>query len=223
MTPPAMIFAAGFGKRMGTLTKDIPKPMVPLAGRPMIDHAIDMVRSAGIELIVANTHYLNDAIEPHLKAQDIRISHECGEILETGGGLKAALPMLGSDVVLTLNPDAAWTGPNPIVHLMNSWRSDMHALLLLAPLESAFTNRENGDFSLDQGEIHRKGDYLYTGAQIIRTARLSEIEDVSFSLNRYWDLLAEQSPLNGVVHEGGWCDIGSPDGLKSAEKMLGYV
>lgn len=218
-----MIFAAGFGTRMGSLTKDIPKPMVPLAGRPMIDLSIDMVRDAGVEHIVANTHYLSEAIEPHLRSRDIHISSENAEILDTGGGLKAALPMLGSDVVLTLNPDAAWTGPNPITRLLDSWRNDMHALLLMVPVEAAFTKRENGDFSLEQGQIERKGDYIYSGAQIIRTTRLSEFTEASFSLNKYWDLLAKRSPLNGVMHEGGWCDIGTPDGLKAAEKMLGYV
>ena len=125
----AMIFAAGFGTRMGELTRSTPKPMLPLAGRPMIDHAIDLVRNAGIVRVVANTHYLADQIEPHLVRRDVVAVRETPEILETGGGLKAALPHLGADPVVTLNPDAAWTGSNPISTLLNAWRPEMSALL----------------------------------------------------------------------------------------------
>ncbi|NNE88939.1 MAG: nucleotidyltransferase family protein [Silicimonas sp.] len=220
MTFPAMIFAAGFGTRMGKLTQSVPKPLVPLAGRPMVDYTIDLLRDAGVERIVANTHYLGDVIEPHLRARNIKVVSEAPDILDTGGGLKAALPALGSDVVLTVNPDAAWTGPNPIKRLQAAWRSDMQALLMLVPLEDAKTPRDAGDFSLEHGEIRRNGSYLYSGAQIIRTNRLNEIMERSFSLNAYWDLLLETGPLHGVVHKGGWCDIGNPAGLRTAERML---
>ena len=115
MTPKAaMIFAAGFGTRMGALTRTIPKPMVPLGGRPMIAHAIDLLRDAGIEKIIANTHYLPDQIEPYLKDQGVKVLRETPDILDTGGGLRAALPLLGADPVVTINPDALWLGPNPI-------------------------------------------------------------------------------------------------------------
>lgn len=219
----AMIFAAGFGTRMGELTRSTPKPMLPLAGRPMIDHAIDLVRNAGIVRVVANTHYLADQIEPHLVQRDVVAVRETPEILETGGGLKAALPHLGADPVVTLNPDAAWTGSNPISTLLNAWRPEMSALLLLIPLTNALTDRSDGDFSLENGELRRKGSFLYTGAQIIRTDCLAEIAEESFSLNLYWDLLSRTGPIHGVLHQGGWCDIGHPEGLTAAERMLKNV
>lgn len=216
----AMIFAAGLGTRMGDLTRDTPKPMLPLGGRPMIDHAVDLVKDAGIAQIVANTHYLAPRIEPHLQALGLTVLREAPDILETGGGLKAALPHLGGDTVVTLNPDAAWTGPNPIRTLLDQWRPDMRALLLLVPLSRARTTRTDGDFTLDNGRITRGGDFLYTGAQILRTDRLTDIPDTAFSLNRYWDHLSRTAPLHGVVHDGGWCDIGTPEGLAEAETML---
>ena len=220
MTFPAMIFAAGFGTRMGALTKDMPKPMVPLAGRPMIDHTIDLVKGAQITRIVANTHYLHDKIEPHLSANRIEVCREKPDILDTGGGLKAALPQLGSDVVITINPDAVWLGPNPIQLLIEAWSPSMQALLMLVPLRNAETTREAGDFSLEQRDIQRKGNFLYAGAQIIKTTGLSRISDTVFSLNRYWDLLADDGPLNGIAYGGRWCDIGTPDGLARAERLL---
>lgn len=223
MTLPAMIFAAGFGTRMGTLTQDKPKPMVPLAGRPMIDHTIDLLQDAGVGNIVANTHYLRDQIEPHLIEKGIGISPEVPDILDTGGGLRAATPMLRADTIITMNPDAAWLGANPVKVLLEAWRSDMQALLLLVPLGSAATMREEGDFGLEQGEIYRKGSYLYTGAQILRVDQLEQIPEASFSLNLYWDLLAKAGPLNGVVYDAEWCDIGTPDGLLAAEKLLSDV
>ncbi len=220
-----MIFAAGFGKRMGRMTESVPKPMLSLAGRPMIDHSIDLAREAGINRIVANTHYLHDRIAPHLLAHDVVVHHEVPDILDTGGGLKSALSDLGSGPALTLNPDAAWTGRNPLTQLLEAWLPDMQALLLLVSTETAGRSAECGDFSLESGKIHRKGPYLYTGAQIIRTEKLREIGDPVFSLNRYWDLLAESGPLHGLIHDGGWFDIGHPDGLARAEVMLrtGYV
>lgn len=219
----AMIFAAGFGTRMGALTRDVPKPMLPLAGRPMIDHAITILRNAGVSRIVANTHYLPDLIEPYLESRGVTALREYPDILETGGGLRAALPQLGQGPVITLNPDAAWTGPNPVKALLDAWLPDMQALLLLVPQSTAMTTRTDGDFSLEQGRIRRMGNYLYGGAQIIRTDRLHEIPDPVFSLNQYWDLLATTGPLHGIVHTGGWCDIGHPEGLSAAERMLSLV
>lgn len=220
MTPAsAMIFAAGFGTRMGDLTRTLPKPMLPLQGRPMIDHSIDLLRDAGIANIVANAHYLSQKITPHLQAQNITVVEE-DPILETGGGLRAALPHLGAGPVITMNPDAAWQGSNPVKTLLSAWRPDMQALLLLIPLKNALATGPNGDFSLSSGEIQRGGDLRYTGLQIIRTDRLHDIKDQAFSLNAYWDLLLGDGPLHGVTYEGRWCDIGHPEGLRAAEAML---
>lgn len=222
MTRPsaAMIFAAGFGTRMAGLAQDMPKPMVPLAGRPMIDHTIDLVRDAGIETVVANTHHMHDRMAPHLLSNGVEISHEADDILDTGGGLRAALPLLGCGPVLTINPDALWMGPNPLSALLDGWHSSMYALLLLVPLTRTHGSTDKGDFSLEHGSIRRSGPYRYGGAQVIRTDFLREVQELAFSLNTYWDLLAERHSLHGLVYEGEWCDIGHPEGLRIAEKML---
>lgn len=215
-----MIFAAGFGTRMRPLTNAIPKPMIPVAGKPMIDHAIAMVRQAGIERIVCNVHYLADVIAPHLREQGVHVVEETPDILDTGGGLRAALPELGTGPVLTLNPDAAWSGANPVEELLAAWHIDMTALLLLQPLDRATGREGGGDFEMQDGHLTRGGDYVYAGAQILRTDRLKDFREAAFSLNRYWDLLAEDGPLHGTTHDGGWCDIGHPEGLKHAETLM---
>lgn len=210
----AMIFAAGFGTRMGKLTQNTPKPMLPLAGRPMIDHCIDLLRDAGIGTVVANTHYLPTALEQHLRAHGVITLRE-DPILETGGGLKAALPRLGSGPVITMNPDALWLGPNPVKALLSEWVPAMSALLMLSE-----TGEEHGDFSLEKGVIQRNGPFRYTGLQIIRTDRLNEIAEPVFSLNRYWDLMLASGPLHGAVHSGGWSDIGTEEKLVAANRRL---
>jgi MurNAc alpha-1-phosphate uridylyltransferase len=215
-----MIFAAGFGTRMGELTRETPKPMLPLAGRPMIDHAIGLLREAGVDRIVANTHYLSDRIAPHLVAQGVTVLRE-EPILETGGGLRAALPALGDGPVITFNPDAAWKGPNPVRMLREAWSDDMRALLVLIPLVRAQATASTGDFSLENGEIHRKGPWVYSGLQMLRTDRMGEIGADVFSLNAYWDLLAASGPIHGIAYPGTWCDIGHPEGLTQAERLLG--
>ncbi len=213
MTPSAMIFAAGFGTRMGDLTKTTPKPMLPVAGRPLIDHSIKHLRAAGVTKIVANTHYLADRISPHLMALDVVVSHE-NTILETGGGLRAAQPLLGDSPVITMNPDVAWKGGNPVTELLKHWKDDMRALLMLTP------GHEKDDFSLEHGEIRRTGPFRYTGLQMLRTDWLPNIQDAAFSLNVYWNLLAETGPIHGCVFSGEWCDVGTPDGLAVAEQLL---
>ncbi len=225
MTRPrsAIIFAAGFGTRMGRLTKSLPKPMVPLSGRPMIDRTIDLLKDAGISNIVANTHYLADRIEPHLLSRGVHVIREFPDILDTGGGLLNALPVLGEGPVITINPDVVWLGKNPISVLLEGWRDEMQAQLLLIDSTQAMGTSHTGDFSLELGDISRNGPYIYGGAQIIQTERLGEICDKVFSLNAYWDLLAETRALSGVLYRDGWCDIGTPEGLAVAEGALSRV
>lgn len=219
----AMIFAAGFGTRMGDLTTNSPKPLVPIAGRPMIDYTIDLLRDAGITNIVANAHYLSDQMVSHLARQDVAVSVETDRILDTGGGLRAALPMLGNDPVITINPDAIWLDDNPIPQLLKAWQKPMQALLMLAPYERAFGTDHHGDFSLEDGKIARNGPNLYGGAQIIDTTLLDHISSDVFSLNAYWDRIAKIGRLHGIAYPGRWCDIGSPDGLTTAEAMMSNV
>ncbi len=211
-----MIFAAGLGTRMGTLTADRPKPLIPLAGRPLIDHALDL--ATGVPRIVVNTHYHADQLATHLSGRGVAISHE-PELLDTGGGLKAALPLLGHSPVLTLNPDVAWRGPNPLDLLRAAWRPHMAALLLLVPLSRARARRGGGDASLaDDGRLRWGGDLVYTGAQILRTEPLAEIPDPAFPLRRLWDRAAPA--IHGLLYPGIWCDVGHPDGLAQAESLL---
>jgi MurNAc alpha-1-phosphate uridylyltransferase len=221
MTLPLMIFAAGFGTRMGALTADRPKPMLEIAGRTMIDRAIDIGEAAGCAPILANTHYLADVITPTLAARGIGISHE-PVILDTGGGLKAALPRLGKDRVATLNPDVGWSGPNALLHLLAApWPEDAGALLLLIPEARALGRTGPGDFALgEDGRVSRKGPFVYTGTQIIDAAAVRTTPGEVFSLNATWTALAAEGRLYGTVYPGRWCDAGSPDGLRTADALL---
>jgi len=220
-----MLFAAGFGTRMGALTADRPKPLIPVAGRPLIDHALDLVQAAGVLRVVVNVHYRPDQIVRHLRARDIAISDETARILDTGGGLRKALPLLGEGPVLTLNADAVWTGANPLTQLAAAWDpARMDALLLLLPVAQAAQPSGRSDFVLDaDGRIGRAGGragLVYLGAQIVATGGLAAIPDEVFSLNRLWDGMIAQGRAYGLVHRGGWCDVGHPGGIVLAEAML---
>lgn len=218
---PLMIFAAGLGTRMRPLTETCPKPLIPVAGRTLLDRALDLGRAAGAGPIVVNTHYLGDRIAAHLAGRDVALSNEAAEILDTGGGLRQALPLLGTGPVMTLNPDVVWTGPNPLAALQDAWREEMDALLMLVPLARATARQGAGDFARDgAGRITRRGDYVYAGAQILRPDRLAEIPDRVFSLNRLWDRLIPGGRTFGLVHPGGWCDVGYPAAIPLAEALL---
>lgn len=220
--PPLMIFAAGKGTRMAPLTDTRPKPLIEVAGRNLLDRALDMGRSAGAGRVVVNTHYLGQQIKDHLAGSDVAISDEADLLLETGGGLRKALPLLGEGPVMTLNPDVIWTGPNPLAALRAAWDDRrMDALLMLVAHDRARGRVGPGDFSLDAGgRISRKGDFVYAGCQIIRTERLAEIGDEIFSLNRLWDLMIAEGRAYGIAHPGGWCDLGRPETIAMAEAML---
>jgi len=214
--PPLMLFAAGLGTRMGALTADRPKPMIPVAGRPLIDHALDIARGAGVTRIVANTHYLADRL---VLPSDVAISHE-SDLLETGGGLRAALPLLGAGPVMTLNTDAVWTGANPLTQLLAVWDPDrMDALLLLLPAAQATGYRGTGDFGAGPVLV-RPGDHAYLGAQILKTDGLADIPHSKFSLNVLWNRMIADGRLHGITHKGGWCDVGRPESIPLAEALL---
>jgi N-acetyl-alpha-D-muramate 1-phosphate uridylyltransferase len=222
---PLMLFAAGFGTRMGALTADRPKPLIPVAGRALIDHALGVAEVAGVRRIVVNTHYRAAQMAQHLAGRDVRISHEADQILETGGGLKAALPLLGDGPVAVLNSDGIWTGANPLVQLARAWDpARMEALLLLLPLDQTLAHGPNGDFRLDrEGRLSRgEGgeDHVYIGAQIIAPARVAATPDEVFSLNKTWTEMIAAGTAFGVIHQGGWCDVGHPEGIAAAETLL---
>jgi len=217
-----MIFAAGFGTRMGALTTSTPKPLLRLGGKTLLDRALALGLAAGIPRIVVNAHYLSDQIVAATAGRDIDVSVEHPHILDTGGGLRRALPLLRSRIVYTLNPDALFLGENPLACLADAWPSTRPAaLLLLVPFDRAEMRKGGGDFSIGQdGRLTRGGDLVYTGAQIIDTEVLHRIDADAFSLNRCWDLLVEEGELHGVVYPGAWCDLGTPGALAHAEKLL---
>ncbi|MGB2891542.1 MAG: nucleotidyltransferase family protein [Albidovulum sp.] len=219
----AMLFTAGFGTRMGSLTQDRPKPLIEVGGHTLLDHALAVLDGAGIRDVVANLHYLPDQIVRHLSMRPgIRFSDETPLILETGGGLLNALPLLGEGPVFTLNTDAVWTGANPIEELRTAWRPDpMDGLLLLVPREAATGHTGAGDFDLcADGRIRRGRGFVYTGAGIVKTDGLGRVGERVFSLNRLWNEMAAGGRLFGTVHVGGWCDVGRPESIPLAEALL---
>lgn len=221
---PVMLFAAGFGTRMGALTQDRPKPLIPVAGKPLLDHALSLCSADLVTHRVINLHYLGGQIAAHLAGQDIAFSHE-DPILETGGGLRAAAPLLTESPVMVLNTDAVWTGANPLAELAAAWdETRMDALLLVAERDAALGHSGSGDFLMDaEGRLTRaKGrpGVVYLGAQILRTEGLFEIAEEKFSLNILWDQMIAKGRAFGLRHQGNWCDVGQPASIALAEAML---
>lgn len=221
---PVMLFAAGFGTRMGDLTKDRPKPLIPVAGKALIDHALDLCTSELVTHRVVNLHHHGDQIVRHLAGRDIAFSPE-DPILETGGGLRAALPLLRANPVMVLNTDAVWTGENPLGELATAWDdARMDALLLVSEVKDATGHKGTGDFLMDgENRLTRaKGaaGVVYLGAQILRTDRLASVPQQVFSLNLLWDQMIADGRAYGLIHKGGWCDVGQPDSIAAAEAML---
>jgi len=221
---PVMIFAAGFGRRMGALTKDKPKPLVPVKGRALIDYAVDIARESGAQTILVNLHYKHQMLADHLRDAPVQTRLELPDILETGGGLKAALPQLGAGPVVTINSDAIWQGENPIAALRARWQPErMEALLLCIERTRAHGHSGAGDFSLaENGCLQRGGNLVYTGVQIIKTKGLMAIEQRAFSLNLLWAQMIERQGVYGAVYRGNWCDVGHPEGLVCAQNMLSH-
>jgi len=225
----AMVLAAGFGTRMRHLTADRPKPMVPVLGRPLIDRALDRVAEVGVTEAVVNLHYRPDMLRAHLtgrKMPEIAFSDEPDVLLETGGGVTKALPMLGDAPFLVVNSDNIWIGPDAFAPLAEAWdAAAMDALLMLVPVARAVGYTRAGDFSLDDGRLVRRGDapsapYVFTGAQILSPALFDDVPDGPFSLNLVWDRAIASGRAQGIVHPGGWCDVGTPEGVAEAEAAL---
>lgn len=214
-----LLFAAGLGTRMAPLTDTRPKPLIEVAGRPLLDHALD--HCGGLRVVV-NTHYFADQVRAHLAETDTEISDETDLLRETGGGLKHAMPLLDSNPVLTMNTDAVWRGPNAVATLTNAWDpSKMDALLLMIPRAAAVGHVGTGDFDIDKtGRLVRGTDYVYSGAQIIRTNGLSAIDKDVFSMWDLWNTMLDVGKMYGTVYDGQWCDVGRPSSIPIAEDML---
>lgn len=221
MTKPGiMFFAAGDGTRMRPLTLDRPKPLVSVAGKPLLDHALALTRGAALGPRVINARYLAPMIVDAAAERDLTVSGEDTPI-DTGGGLRHALPLLQTNPVVTLNTDAVWSDTSALSQLLSAWQPGMEGLLLVVPPERAIGHLGRGDFLLDaEGLLTRGPGHIYTGLQIIRTDRLHDIPDDSFSLNRVWDRMLAAGTLHGVVYSGKWCDVGQPDSIPLAETLL---
>ena len=232
MISHAMILAAGFGTRMRHLTQHRPKPLIEVAGRAMIDRALDHLVVAGVPNAVVNLHHFGGQIRTHLDGRrdlQVRFSVEEPEILETGGGIVQALPLLGQGAFLAMNSDAIWCGPNPMLPLMRAWDpSRMDALLLCVPKQRARGYTRAGDFFFDgDGQpIRRRGDaasapYVYTGVQVIKSECFEGLKPEKFSLNVVWNrLISEGRGIHGMAYDGAWCDVGTPEGIGEAEEAL---
>jgi MurNAc alpha-1-phosphate uridylyltransferase len=222
MTDAVMLFAAGFGTRMGALTKDRPKPLIAVNGTPLIEHAMTFVRDLPSPRVVANAHYLSEQIVDHFAGTDVQVLVEAPNILDTGGGLKAALPLLKSDVTFTMNTDAVWDGPNPLQVLKSAWSEDMQALLLCVPKNQTIGHTGRGDIDiLADGHAQWGTQTVFSGVQMIRTEIVSDTPQNVFSLKTVWEALVAKGALHAVAYPGRWCDVGHPDGISLAEAMLG--
>lgn len=229
MSLPCLILAAGFGTRMGGLTRDTPKPLIEVAGRPLLLHALEVARSAHATPIAVNGHYLADKLESWLNAHapDVEFLRETPRILDSGGAVRNALLALGvhEGPILTLNADCVWRGPNPLAGLMEAWNpSLMDGLLSIIPRAHATGREGGGDFACDMGghlTFDRSPESaVYTGAQIVASAPfLAERRDV-FSTREIWTDMIARGRLHGHGFTGQWADVGHPGGIAAAEAML---
>lgn len=232
MIDTAMLMAAGLGKRMRPLTATRPKPLVKVAGKALMDHALDRLAAGGIKTVVVNVHYLADTVEAHLRTRkdmDFRISDERAKLLETGGGLIHAKPLLGDKPFICANSDNLWIdGPQETLGMMQRiWNPDrMDALLLLVPLARAHCHTGQGDFHMDaSGRLTRRktahvAPFVFTGVQIMTPALLRDPPGDVFSTNIFWDRAIEAGRLYGVSHQGLWFDVGTPKAIPVVESMI---
>ena len=227
----AMVLAAGLGKRMRPLTANQPKPLVRVAGKPLIDYALDRLADAGVAKAVVNVHYLADSMEAHLsrrKMPAITISDERAQLLETGGGMLKALPQL-PDPFFSLNADNIWLdGPRSAFHDLSArWNpTEMDALLLLVPHARALNFTGAGDFHMDQnGRLRRRqagriAPFIFTGIQLVSHRLLRDAPEGPFSTNVLWNRAIEEGRLYGISFTGQWFEVGTPEAIAPTEAAL---
>jgi len=228
----AIVLAAGLGKRMLPITATMPKPLVKVAGESLIDFALDKLHEAGIGTVVVNVHHFADMLEAHLRTRTfpcIVISDERAELLETGGGVKKALPLLGNDPFITFNSDSMWIeGEQPnLKRLVAAWEPErMDILMLVAPLSTSVGYEGRGDFHRDaDGRLRRRGsddsaDFVYAGVAVVKPELVVGTPDGAFSANAFYDRAIAKDRLYGLPLEGQWLHVGEPHTIAEAEKCL---
>ena len=234
MTAPkrAMVLAAGLGTRMRAFNGQLPKPLVQVGGKPLIDYVLDRLAEQGVECAVVNVHHLADQIERHLAGRErpkILISDERSELLGTGGGVVKALPALGDGPFFHVNSDTIWIdGVKPNLGRLAAAfdPARMDALLLVAPTASSIGYAGRGDFSMaSDGRLKRRGErevvpFVYAGAAILTPAFFAGAAAGPFSMSPLFDRAAEAERLAGLRLEGVWMHVGSPDAIKAAEEAI---
>lgn len=228
----AMVLAAGYGERMRPLTEQMPKPLVKVAGKALLDHVLDRLAAAGVEKAVVNVHYLADQIERHVAGRALPrvvISDERGQLLDTGGGVVKALPELGIQPFFIINSDSIWIDGvhDNLLRLAAVFDpADMDALLLLAPTATSIGYAGRGDFAMaSDGRLRGRRErdvlpFVYAGAAIFAPALFAGAEARPFSLTRLFDRAAESGRLFGLRLEGVWMHVGTPDAIALAEAAI---
>ena len=230
--PPlsGMVLAAGIGARLRPVTETIPKPLVEINGRTLLDHAIDRLALVGVERVVVNVHYKATMVAAQLSRRDtprIEISEE-PELLDTGGGVKRALPLL-DDAFFVVNSDVFWLNSKDDALLRLAYEFDpdhLDAILLLQRTVTAVGYEGSGDYFLDaSGKPRRRGEhevapYLFAGVQLLHRRLFDGIPDRIFSLVRLFDRAEQAGRLGAIVHDGEWYHIGTPEGLAATRERL---
>jgi MurNAc alpha-1-phosphate uridylyltransferase len=226
----AMVLAAGLGTRLRPVTDHLPKPLIEVAGQTLLDHAIDRLAAAGVERVVVNLHYKSEMIAAQLARRSrprIELSRE-ETLLETGGGVKRALPLLG-DFFFVVNGDILWLdGLTPTLRrLADAFKpKKMDAVLLLQRTVTAIGYEGRGDYFLDPAGIpRRRGEreiapYIFAGIQILHRRMFDGVDDTVFSLKRLYDRAEDAGRLAAIVHDGEWFHVGTPDGLDRTRDRL---
>jgi MurNAc alpha-1-phosphate uridylyltransferase len=228
----AMVLAAGMGQRMRPLTERLPKPLVTVGGRPLIDHVLDRLADAGVSTAVVNLHHFADQLEDHLRNRRrprIQLSDERELLLETGGGIVKALPMLGDQPFFLVNSDTIWAeGPRPNLDSLAAHFDPlrMDGLLLLAPTATSIGYEGRGDYAMTPaGLLHRRGErevvpFVYAGAAILSPALFHGAPAGPFSLVRLFDRAEQAGRLAGLRLDGTWMHVGTPDAVAKAEAAI---
>src|SRR3954468_22019894 len=225
----AMVLAAGLGLRMRPLTEHMPKPLVPVAGRPLLDHVLDKLADTGVTEAVVNVHYLADQIIDHVASRTlprVTISDERDQMLGTGGGVAKALPLLGPDPFFHVNSDTLWIDgvKSNLARLADTFDpTRMDILLLIAPTASSIGYGGRGDYAmLPDGALRKRREhqvvpFVYAGAAIFSPAIFADAPAGEFSLTRMFDRANDQERLFGLRLDGVWMHVGTPEAIAAAE------